>query len=208
MPKGGRIPPAVSREREQRAWALVLDGVPQVEIAAQLEVTPQAISKLLQRVERRAVAEMDADVRRRKLRQHARLEHVYREAMTAWKRSQEPRRKSRRKSGGRRGEILTDEATTNAGAPGLLMAALDALQAQRKLWGLDAPRQLQVEAVPPRRPLEQLSDAQLAQRVEENLGLLLAEDASNAAETTTLAMVQESRRTELLILRERVKREG
>jgi DNA-binding MarR family transcriptional regulator len=175
MANRGHVPPVVARTREQRALELVQQGVPQVEIAKQLEVTPAAITKMLQRIERRVLAELTAHVERQRARQTVRLEYLYGEALAAWERSKEPRKRSRRVvSGAKKHQVeQLDEAQTSAGDAGFLQAARDVLADQRELWGLNAPKRLHV-GEDTRRPFKDLSDEDLAQRAAEGRTALQA----------------------------------
>jgi predicted transcriptional regulator len=84
----------LARDREQRAWTLAQEGQSQRAIAAVLEISQQAVSRILRRVEARELRELQASIERTKARQDARLEYIYGQAMAAWEESKKPRRKS------------------------------------------------------------------------------------------------------------------
>lgn len=192
-----RVPPEVSRQREVTAWDLVTRGVSQAAIAKALGVTPSAVSQILDRVETRVLKDLEKKVQRQKARQHSRLEHIYSEAMAAWDESKKPKKKSRSEklvAGGLTAQQLATapdgrpliggpttlrEKTTNEAATGegnflFLQTALGALSDQRKLWGLDAPKK--VDVLDQRRPLEKLSYEELQARAREADALLAAEN--------------------------------
>lgn len=194
----GRVAPAVVREREIRAWDLyVREHKTQSEIAEALSISQPAVSQILARVERRVLTELTRKVERQKATQHSRLEHIYREAMLAWESSKKPRKKTRQKevngggmtaaqlaaardgqpivrSPGAKTELL-NEAATSDGNFLFLQTALGALGDLRKLWGINAPKKLEVEDK--RRPLEKLTDEQLRERAAEAAALLAVEGA-------------------------------
>ena len=79
----GHDPRARIRTRERRTMHLTVLGWSQQQIAADLGVTQAAVSKILNRVERRVLRELTATVERHKARQTLRLEHIFAEAMRA-----------------------------------------------------------------------------------------------------------------------------
>src|SRR5690242_2205120 len=91
-PMSERSRAIVARDREQRAWALVCAGRSQVEIAQELGVQQPAVSKLLRRLSLRVMQQLGEQVLEYKGQQHARLEHIYAEAMRGWERSQQPQK--------------------------------------------------------------------------------------------------------------------
>lgn len=123
-------------------------GLTEVLIANELEriglgrVSQPGISKMLSRVERRVLKQMDGKVRRKKARQDAALMHVYRDAMAAWEKSKEPQRTvtTKEDSGGNVKETLTVVRET-PGDPRYLDQARQALADIRKIWGVDEPAQ-------------------------------------------------------------------
>lgn len=154
---------ARTRQREERAWQLNAEGHSHRAIARRLAeeglgaVSQQAVSKMIRRVEVRALARMSQQVEGRKALQSARLEVVFCEAMAGWRRSQEDAKAARRKTvaasapevdddgepirgtgrPGRNEEVL--ELRGQVGDSAFLKTALQALADDRKLWGLDAP---------------------------------------------------------------------
>lgn len=189
-----QTPPPRTRDHEVRAWAEACQGTTHAAIAAELGVTQSAVTKMIARVSARTLKTLHLVVEQQKALQDGRLEHVYTEAMGAWRRSQEPRKKSRHKkhtqalttapplaatddrpiSAVVREELL-NEATSSAGASAFLMTSIAALEAKAKLWGLHAPKKLDI--LDKRRPLEQLSDEELQRRASENAALLASEGA-------------------------------
>lgn len=182
----------LAREREAKAWDLTLKGTKQADIAAELGVTQQAVSLMLERVERKLFAELESTVTRHKARQTARLEHIYREAMAGWDRSQQPVKKSRQRTSSNLiaansqaavpteiKQETSEETVVPIGDFRFLETARAALADQRRIWGLDAPKQIRLDDR--RRPLEDLSDEELQRREAENAALLDAAKAGPGA---------------------------
>ena len=194
-----KVPRALVVERETTAWTMACQGRTQYEIAAKLGISQPAVSQILKRVSTRVLKQLETEVAQRKALQNIRLEGIYAEAMDAWHESKQPKKKSRSKKlvagGGLTPEQLTAardgvplhvgqrtvrEETTNEAATCdgnflFLQTALAALADQRKLWGIDAPKQLDI--LDKRRPLEKLSEEELRQRAHENAALLASEGA-------------------------------
>jgi len=194
-----KVPRALVVERETTAWRMACAGKSQSEIAEHLGITQPAVSQILKRVSTRVLKDLDGSVARQKVIQDVRLEHIYAESMEAWAKSKTPKKKSKRKKltaglsptqlaqlpdgvalPGRNGapltlrEETTDEACTSDGNFLFLQTALMALADKRKLWGIDAPKK--VDLVDQRRPLEKLTDEELLARARENAALLEADD--------------------------------
>jgi DNA-binding CsgD family transcriptional regulator len=66
--KGGHEPRLRIQAREMRAYELSIEGKSQTEIAADLQISQPAVSKLLRRVEDRLAAEMAANRSRLRVR--------------------------------------------------------------------------------------------------------------------------------------------
>ena len=158
--RGGTEPRTRIRAREGRAMELATQGWSQHRIAAELQISQPAVSKLLRRVEDRILRELTAAVERQKARHTLRLEHLYAEALRAWEQSkQDATRRRQRKTVGRAGgatgatvaELVVEE---QHGDPRYLEEGRKALADLRKLWGLDAPHKVDIRATrkPVRRP--------------------------------------------------------
>ena len=152
--QGGHEPRARIRTREIRAVDLVVLGWSQHRIATDLGISQAAVSKLLKRVEGRAARDLVDALDRHKARQSLRLEHHYTESMTAWEASKgDTTRKRQRKSqgGGRGAEATVAEVVVENqhGDPRYLEAARKALADLRRIWGLDAPKAIDVRAPHP-----------------------------------------------------------
>lgn len=146
----GHEPRTRIRTRELRVMELAILGWSQHQIAADVGVSQAAISKILKRVEERVLRELAETVERQKARQTLRLEHQYAEAMRAWEASKADttRRRQRKTQGGTgTGATMAELVVENQhGDPRYLEAARKALADGRKLWGLEAPQQLDVRA--------------------------------------------------------------
>lgn len=146
-----------ARERERQAWSLTQRGRTQGEIATELGITQPSVSKILARLEQRVLGELAGSVQELELRQAARLEYLYREAVDAWE-SSKPL------------SAVDGSAAAERRAPGdrrFLAEARTVLADLRRLWGLDAP--VKVEAPSTDRPLLMaMSDEELYGELAEN----------------------------------------
>jgi hypothetical protein len=147
-----------------RALELSVKGFTQVEIATELRVTQAAVSKILNRVETRIFKDRIALIERQRTQQTLRLEHLYSEGMRAWERSkgETTRRRQRRVQDGRKQGPTVAELVveTEHGNPQFLELARKALADLRKLWGLNRPEMMNVEAPAPD-PYADLSDEEV-----------------------------------------------
>jgi predicted transcriptional regulator len=180
--RGGRDgwePGARIAARTRRAVDLAIEGWTQHEIAADLHVSQAAVSKMLHRADERALQELTAAVQRQKVRQTQRLERVIREAMRAWAESKgdatrRRQRKSETDGGAPRGAQTVAEVVidTRHGDPRYLDVIRKALADTRKVWGLDAPQQVDVRDG--RRPFDHLSESEILAELARQDGLLHA----------------------------------
>jgi hypothetical protein len=171
------------RQREFDTIERHLRGMSQRQIATDLQISQAAVSKILARVEQRALRDHAELVMRMKGQQTLQLDHIRQQAMAAWhaSKTEATRRRQRRVEGG------TDEAQTIAevtiestyGDPRYLAEARAALTDLRKLWGLDAPQKLDVRAT--RNPYTDLTDEALREEVARQQRLL------DACSPTTLS---------------------
>lgn len=149
--KGGYEPRTQIRIRESRVLELVLEGCTQHQIADALEISQPAVSKIVRRVEERLLADLAYKVERQRARQTLRLEHVYGQAMQAWKESkQEAVRRRQRKTDhpGGAGSTIAELVSENShGDPRYLDEARKALTDLRKVWGVDAPERVSIDSV-------------------------------------------------------------
>ena len=164
-------------DREERAWKLRLAGKTEREIALTLNMSQPGVHAMLDRVERRVLADAKAMVLRIKARQHGRLEALYVEALAAYERSkQEAVRSTTEGSPGGPDangkptvsvQKIRREAHGRDGDPawfGVLCQIHDRIVA---LWGLNAP----TRTLPPREPdpVETMSDAAVLAAAEREL---------------------------------------
>lgn len=138
----------IVRARESKAWAMRARGWSQIRIAAELGMSQPGVSRLLRRIERRALKRMSRSVQSIKAVQHAQFEHVIQEALEAWDRSKTPRKRAARKTagdgqGGGDDTVETTEVVERDGDCSYLYAAMNAMGGQRSLWGLDVAPALQ-----------------------------------------------------------------
>jgi hypothetical protein len=126
------------------------------------------VSKLLRRVEARALGRVDDLAKTTKVRQLMRTEALYREAFDAWLKSKNgTTKKIRRTVEGRDGQQQVAEVQTgeSPGDPRFLEQARAALAVQRELLGLNKATEIQHVHVD--RPLEHLTDAELNAKIAE-----------------------------------------
>jgi DNA-binding MarR family transcriptional regulator len=121
---------------------LSIQGKFQTEIAAELQISQPAVSKLLRRVEDRLAAEMAGTFRRLRVRTFAKFEHIYAEAIQAFERSKLPQNQRRQRKkilGTGQDESTIAELVTHEGSgdPRHLEVARRALGDLTKLAGLD-----------------------------------------------------------------------
>jgi DNA-binding CsgD family transcriptional regulator len=150
--KNGSEPRARVRLREAQAMEHMLEGRTQHQIAASLGISQPAVSKILRRVEDRMLADVPIKVERQRARHTVRLEFIYGEAIHAWQASKQEtmRRRQRQTDSGDGGTTIAEIVSENQhGDPRYLDEARKALADLRKLWGLDAPERVSIEASSP-----------------------------------------------------------
>lgn len=168
------IPLELTVAREQRAWHLRSRGYTIKQVTEMLiaefntRISTRAVDKALKRVADEVWRETQANVERYKAHQLADLEAIKDEALDSYRQSKGTIVKTvTRKETAPFGTAtsITKDATqtqteVSPGDPRFLNTAIDALKGKAKLLGLDAP--LKVQDVSKDRPLEQMSDAELA----------------------------------------------
>ena len=190
--QGGYESPARIRARELRATDLSVRGWSQSQIAADLGVSQAAVSKILRRVDERALREVRANADRLKVQHARRLDHVCAESMRAWddSKSDATRRRQRNTQGsaGGAGHTVAEIVSENQhGNPRYLEVFLKALTDRSKLWGLDAPQKVDVRAS--RNPYDDMTEDALREEVAKGARLLEAETPStNGPSTPTDAL--------------------
>jgi hypothetical protein len=127
-----------AREREEKCWALRVQGYSHRAIAERVGLTHRAVAHALERAEDRLLARLERRIQYTKARQSAQLEQLLYEAMTAWEASKAPRRRVRRRETAEGVETVT-EVTAGVGDARFLTVALEILRSERQLWGLDKP---------------------------------------------------------------------
>jgi hypothetical protein len=159
----------------------ILEGRTQHQIAESLDISQPAVSKIVRRMEERLLADVAFKVERQRARHTLRLEHLYAEAMRAWGQSQQDttRRRQRKSDGGGTGggtfaELVSENRN---GDPRYLYEARMALTDERRVWGVDAPERLAVQAS---MPFSSLSDTALQAEIEKQ-NLLLEQNRSTDA---------------------------
>ena len=172
----GHEPASRIQSRELRVIARTEQGWSQRQIAAELEISQPAVSKILHRVEDRVSQDVPAAVERQKVRQTLRLEHLYTESVRAWEQSKADttRRRQRKTTGPDQAGTTVAELVTEHqhGDPRFLEQSRRVLADLRALWGLDAPQKVDVRAT--RNPYAELSEDALREELGRQTRLLAA----------------------------------
>lgn len=149
--KGGHEPRGRVRLREAQVFEYVLEGRTQHQIADALSISQPAVSKIVRRVEERLLADIAYKADRQRARQTFRLEHVYSQAMGAWQNSKQEgvrRRQRKTEHDDGAGSTVAELVSENRhGDPRYLDEARKALADLRKVWGIDAPERVSIDAV-------------------------------------------------------------
>lgn len=175
--KGGHEPRARLRLREAQVLEQVLEGRTQQQIADALGISQPAVSKIVRRIEDRLLADLAVKAERQRARQTLRLDYIYGQAIHAWQESkQEGVRRRQRKTEHDGGASTVAELVSENrhGNPQYLEQARKALADVRKMWGVDAPARMTLDA----RPFAALSDAALDAELARQARLLRGVDAS------------------------------
>ena len=148
----GRVPKEVTRQREAHAWQLRQQGCTHQRIAGDLGVDRSTVTAMLARIDRRALAQLNAAVELLKVEQTEILRDVVYEARQAWEKSKSPAVAKKvtktKKPGDDKGEgdadadVTAQESMTQevqCGDVAYLAQVRAALADIRKVWGLDAP---------------------------------------------------------------------
>lgn len=134
------------RERERKALELRQRGATQLEIAGALGVEQGTVSRILARVDARALKDMGDACLAYKMAQTAQLEYVVAESMRAWEASKKRRTSVVNKTAPRDpddpgagsetlGQVV--QIVEQTGDVRHLHAAMSAMDRLRSLWGLD-----------------------------------------------------------------------
>ena len=97
--KGGAEPRSVIRGREHQVLTLTEEGWRQEAIADHLGITQAAVSKILRRVDERALRVVADQVAYRKMRGARHLEYLSREGRWGWEQSKQGRVRRRQTKG-------------------------------------------------------------------------------------------------------------
>lgn len=127
--------------RERRVWDRYVMGHTQAQIAADEQVARPMISRILARCVKRATEEMTTEARETTVRQLAQARKIMAESWAAWERSKLAKARITRKKGGQ-GEPTGEAQSTEAqvGNVAYLRLAMEAMEREAKLLGLDAPQ--------------------------------------------------------------------
>ena len=180
--QGGREPRATVQARALRVLDRSVAGLSQREIAAAEGLSQSAVSKILRRLETRALQELVDRVEQQKARQSLRLDYLYGESLRAWEASKTDatrrvQRTTQAGAGGAGGATVAQLVVeTQHGDPRYLEVARKVLADQRRVWGLDAPQKLDVRAT--EGPFDAMSDEALAEVLAHQRQLLASLDAA------------------------------
>ena len=139
----------MTAEQGNDAIAFQRKGVTQSEIAERIGVSQSAVSRFLNRYNRRLIESLEKRSVREKGKQVDRLEYLYSEIVSEWERSKGSTRtvKTTTVDGGEAGDGVarTEETVrTNTGNPALIAQARGTLQDIRSILGIDAPKAVDV----------------------------------------------------------------
>jgi predicted transcriptional regulator len=139
--------PEIVLDRESRAWQLRQQGWSQMRIAKELGIDQSTVSRLLQRISDRVLAELQENVERVKVEQTVQLEHLYDEALQAWERSKQDAVKITTETPpaereGASNATVTEEVKGQVGDRAYLDEARAVLADIRKIWGLDSAKKI------------------------------------------------------------------
>ena len=180
--QGGREPRATVQARALRVLDRSVAGLSQREIAAAEGLSQSAVSKILRRLETRALQELVDRVAQQKARQSLRLDYLYGESLRAWAASKADatrrvQRTTQAGAGGAGGATVAQLVVeTQHGDPRYLEVARKVLADQRRVWGLDAPQKLDVRAT--EGPFDAMSDEALAEVLAHQRQLLASLDTA------------------------------
>lgn len=148
-------------------------GLTQRQIAEEIGVNQSTVSYLLKQAGEIMFREMRPALNAMKSQQTQAHLHVFREAMMAWEKSKQPRKRSvatkRKKKDGKDADddtLLRVEQEETCGDVQYLAMATRAQEAIARLWGLNAPVKIQTREPG---PLEALPEAELVEQMEREL---------------------------------------
>ena len=129
------------QERERRVWDSYVIGRTHEQIAAEEHVARPMITRVINRCLKRASAKMTTEAVETKTRQLAQARKTTAECWAAWERSKQAKARIKRKKSAK-GEPAGEEQSTEVqvGNVAYLRLALDAMEREAKILGLDAPQ--------------------------------------------------------------------
>jgi DNA-binding CsgD family transcriptional regulator len=148
--KHGHEPRSRLQLREAQVLEQLLVGRTQHQIAEALGISQPGVSKIVRRAEEKLLTDFAYKTERQRARQTLRLEHIYGQAMHAWQDSKQEglrrrQRKTEHESG--TGSTVAELISENRhGDPRYLDEARKALTDMRKVWGVDAPERVSIDA--------------------------------------------------------------
>jgi hypothetical protein len=130
---------ALVRQREIECWKLRCSGWTLQRIGEYLNISREAVRKILKRIDARELKNLARHYEHLKIVQYNRLEHVIEECSLAWERSKTPKKKVGQKTtdDGDGATVTASEATERDGDTAYLYAKMVAMDKQRSLFGLD-----------------------------------------------------------------------
>jgi DNA-binding CsgD family transcriptional regulator len=129
--------------RERRVWDRYVIGHTHEQIAADEQVARPMISRIISRCVTRATAQLTTEAVETKVRQLALVRKIIAECCAAWDRSKLAKARITRKKSGH-GEPAGEAHSTEAqvGTVAYLRLAIDAMEREAKILGLDAPQKV------------------------------------------------------------------
>jgi DNA-binding CsgD family transcriptional regulator len=133
---------ALVRQREVECWKWRCAGWTLQKIGEHLDISREAVRKILRRVDARELKSLSRHYEHLKIIQYNRLEHVIEECSLSWQKSKTPRKKaSQRTTDGGDGDdgatITGSEVVERDGDTAYLYCLMVAMDRQVRLFGLD-----------------------------------------------------------------------
>lgn len=146
-PKPGSIAkPYEPSERDLQIYVRVQSGRSMTSTAKKFGLTAAAVSFICKKIDAWFADQYMGRIREIKANHTQRLEYIYREAMNAWRRSQEDEVEETEKDIGHGqfpGTDRTEKRKGQVGASEFLQTAMKAIHDIRDIWGANAPLQIE-----------------------------------------------------------------
>lgn len=129
-------------ERDLEIYLRIQSGRSQNSTAKKFKVVQSTISETCKKLDAWFADQYMGRIREIKANHTQRLEYIYREAMNAWRRSQDDAVEETEREG-ERGTTRTEKRKGQVGASEFLQTAMKAIHDIRDIWGANAPLQIE-----------------------------------------------------------------